>query len=105
MRRWKVALSLAVVGALVAPFVFRTYKVRPPSVQTWVPMTEEVKAGVIAYMKETNNCQDLVDRGIDPALELCRAEQRMLNEGGGYGPRPSMLLYLAMQTESHSSAT
>jgi hypothetical protein len=28
-RQWKIALSLAVVGALAAPFVFRTYKARP----------------------------------------------------------------------------
>ena len=62
MRQWKIALSLAVVGGLAAPFVFRTYNAQPPFVSTWIPITEEVKAGVIAYMKKTNNCQELVDR-------------------------------------------
>jgi hypothetical protein len=28
-RQWKIALSLAIVGVLAAPFVFRTYKFRP----------------------------------------------------------------------------
>jgi hypothetical protein len=95
MRQWKIAFSLAVVGALAAPFAFHTYKVRAPAVPTWVPLTEEVKAGVIAYMKNTNNCQ-LVDQANDLALKACRFEQKALEEGGSYGPRPSMLLYLAI---------
>ena len=96
MRQWKIALSLAVVGALAAPFVFRTYKMHPPSVQTWVPISEEVKAGVIAYMKQTNDCQNIVDRANSPALESCRFEQKALEDGGVYGPRPSMPLYLTL---------
>jgi hypothetical protein len=96
MRQWKIALSLAVVGALAAPFVFRTYKIRPPSVQTWVPMSEEVKAGVIAYMKRTNGCQNFVDQANSPALDSCRFEQKALDDGGSYGSRPSIPLYLTL---------
>jgi hypothetical protein len=95
-RQWKIALSLAIVGGLATPFVFGTYKVRPPSLQTWLPLTEEGKANVIAFMKRTNNCEDFVGRGDDYALESCRYEQKALKEGGVYGPRPSLLLYLAI---------
>jgi hypothetical protein len=104
MRQWKIALSLAIVGALAAPFAFRTYRVRPPSIQTWVPMTEEVKAGVIAYMKRTNDCQDFVDQKNNAALESCRYEQKALEEGGGYGPRPSTLIYLAINAATATAA-
>jgi hypothetical protein len=96
MKQWKIAISLAIVGGLAAPFAFRTYKERAPSVQTWIPMTEEVKAGAIARMKQTNNCQDLVGKSGDFALESCRFEQKALAEGGVYGLRPSVLLYLAI---------
>jgi hypothetical protein len=38
-RQWKIALSLAIVGALAAPFVFRTYKARP---EIWAPLPLEM---------------------------------------------------------------
>jgi len=43
MRQWKIALSLAVVGALAAPFAFRTYNVRTVSKVWVVPLTEKDK--------------------------------------------------------------
>jgi hypothetical protein len=43
MRQWKIALSLAIVGALAAPFVFRTYNVRTVSKVWVVPLTEKDK--------------------------------------------------------------
>jgi hypothetical protein len=42
-RQWKIALSLAIVGALVAPFSFGTYKARPTS-GVKLPVTPEQKA-------------------------------------------------------------
>jgi hypothetical protein len=41
-RQWKIALSLAIVGALAAPFVFRTYKARP-TYSVWVPLSAREK--------------------------------------------------------------
>jgi hypothetical protein len=41
-RQWKIALSLAIVGALAAPFLFRTYKARPIH-SVWVPLTAREK--------------------------------------------------------------
>jgi hypothetical protein len=48
-------------------------------------MTEEVKTGAIAYMKQTNNCQDLVDRANDLALKSCRFEQRRWKKAARMG--------------------
>jgi hypothetical protein len=36
-RQWKLALSLAIVGALAGPFIFRTYKARP-EIRTALPL-------------------------------------------------------------------
>jgi hypothetical protein len=61
MRQWKVALSLAVVGAIAAPFVFQTYKAHS-TFQKWVPITAEDRAAISARLNDTNNCQVLTDR-------------------------------------------
>ena len=66
-RQQKLAVSLAIVGAIAAPFVFGTWKLRPMS-KVWVPLTAEEKASVAAYLKETKDCQLLRDR-VD-ALQL-----------------------------------
>jgi hypothetical protein len=95
MKQRKIAISLAIVGAIAAPFVFGTYKAQPQS-KTWIPMTAELKENIAARMKETNNCQEYVDRAPQPALEACRFSQKALNEGGLYGTRPSTPLYLAL---------
>jgi hypothetical protein len=44
MRQWKIALSLAIVGAISAPIAFRTYKAWP-EVHGWEP-SEKRLAGL-----------------------------------------------------------
>ena len=96
MKQRKIAISLAVVGAIAAPFVFHTYKTRPPTWRTWIPLTAEIKENTAANLKSTNNCQVYEDRNDGLALKSCRFEQKALEEGGVYGPRPSMPLYLLL---------
>jgi hypothetical protein len=55
LRQWKIALSLAVVGALAAPFVFRTYKARPVSAVWVTPLTAKDKEERAVYL-DTNDC-------------------------------------------------
>jgi hypothetical protein len=61
MKQRKIAISLAIVGAIAAAFIFGTSKMRPTS-ENWVPITAEENASIAAYLKETNNCQVLSDR-------------------------------------------
>jgi flagellar biosynthesis/type III secretory pathway M-ring protein FliF/YscJ len=50
----KIAVSLAVIGAIAAPLVFHTYQERPMT-HALVPMTANEKATIAARLKETNN--------------------------------------------------
>ena len=57
LRQWKIALSLAVVGALAAPFAFGTYKARPP-----VPLTAQEKEERANYLSSHgNHCEGIPD--------------------------------------------
>jgi hypothetical protein len=103
MKQKKIAISLAVVGAIAAPFVLGTYKMQPEG-RTWEPNDAEFKANLVARMESTNNCQELVDKAQQSAenskllwmLESCRLAQKALNERGMYVPGPSTPLKLAL---------
>jgi hypothetical protein len=90
MKQWKIATSLAIIGALAAPFAFRTYNAPWPQAETWVPLGELNRYFYAA--QHTENCGDnpWPDR-----LEQCRRYQKALEEGGTYEQQPSLLLYLA----------
>jgi hypothetical protein len=115
MRQWKVALSLAIVGAIAAPFVFDTYNADPTS-HTWVPIRAEDRAAISARLNETNNCQVLTDRvnslplPKDPEVRTsallqnndflpevdCHIDQDRLQNGGYFETHPDLLKYLAI---------
>src|SRR5262249_34530942 len=61
MNQRKLAISLAVIGAIAAPFAFRIYKMRPVS-EMFVPYTAQEKERVAAYFKEVNNRQTITDK-------------------------------------------
>ena len=98
MKQRKIAISLAVIGAIAAPFVFHTYKAQPTG-NVWKPLTAEDKVEQGAWVKSTNNCQTF-EGGITAtdatAVRGCRYWQKTLEEGGRYGPGPSAPLYLAL---------
>jgi hypothetical protein len=104
MKQRKIALSLAVVGAIAAPFVFHTYKEFPRALNVWTPLTAEEKDYRTTRLKETNNCQTNLhwegeteaDSRRNGFLENCRWLQKTLKEGGSYVYGPSIPLYLAL---------
>jgi hypothetical protein len=61
VKQRKIAISLAVVGAIAAPFALQTYEMYP-TFSVLVPFSESEKEHRAAYLKETNNCQILKDR-------------------------------------------
>src|SRR4029453_8814231 len=56
MKQWKLALSLAILGAIVAPFCTQTVKMRPPK-ETGIPLTKDEKERISAEMSKTSNCR------------------------------------------------
>ena len=101
MRQWKIALSLALVGAIASPFALRTYKMPLPSVERWVSLAEEdeeeFRTDLVATMKRTNDCL-AIDPAKDPWLTSseCYSRKQILENGGFNGRRRSMPIYLTM---------
>ena len=81
VRRWKIAILVAVVGAITAPFVFGTWKMQPMS-ETWVPLTADQKANLGTYMQSTENCRIFEAAFWDKVL--CDMELEKLRAGGEY---------------------
>jgi hypothetical protein len=93
LRQWKIALSLAVVGALAAPFAFCTYKVHP-TYSVWVPLSAQEKVDLAISLKNSNNCQRQTH---NVTLDFeCYQEKRKLGLGGDYEYYPDELKYLAI---------
>ena len=82
MNQRKLAISLAVIGAIAAPFAFRTYKMRPVS-EMFVPYTAQQKERVAAYFKEVNNCQTITDQ---VTHSICEQNLPKLERGGDMRP-------------------
>jgi hypothetical protein len=95
----KIAISLAVVGAIAAPFVFQTFKENPYG-KVWFPLTAEDRDRFTARLKQTNNCQTLeesIDEDMHERLiEGCRFVQKALEQKGAYYNAPSTPLYVAL---------
>ena len=88
IRQRKIAISLAVVGAVAAPFFFHTYKMQYPYWRSWTMLTEADK-----HQIETNLARctpsDFSDQG-----SVCNHERTFLEHGGYYAPKPSVVAYL-----------
>jgi hypothetical protein len=96
VKQRKIAISLAVVGAIAAPFVLGTYKAELEGT-IWEPLTAEDKDEMGTFVKSTNNCQTFEGGVSGPtAVQGCRYWQKALEEGGRYGPGLSTQLYLAL---------
>jgi hypothetical protein len=120
VKQRKIAISLAVVGAIAAPFVFHTNKARPIA-HGWVPLTAEEKAAIAGKLKETNNCQTYDDQlnealrdVVDPHKRTeiilrngggsCQWDRGRLEAGGDFGNYPDTLKYLAINAATAGSA-
>jgi hypothetical protein len=56
MKQWKVAISLAILGAIAAPFVTHTVRMHPTT-ETWMPLTQDEKERISAELSKTSNCR------------------------------------------------
>jgi hypothetical protein len=92
VKLWKVAISLAVVGAVGAPFVLGTWKAMPRK-EVWIPLTEQRRQEIENYLKEVNYCKDRSE-GDRFACEWFTIKP--LEEGREFvGMQPNLLKYLA----------
>jgi hypothetical protein len=97
MRQWKIALSLAIIGALAGPLVFRTYKAQP-EVSGFLPLTAEQREETTAYLAKLNNCRELETIPMDKLpreADECFYRRGLLRNGEYYSYF-SMPKYLAL---------
>jgi hypothetical protein len=92
MRQRKIAISLAVIGAIAAPFVFRTYKMDPVLWRV-VPFTTEGKEKAAAWVAD--HCEGITEEPPPPRHALwrhcqspCHADRLGLGHADG-NPRHS----------------
>jgi hypothetical protein len=76
MKQWNVALSLAILGAVAAPFVTHTVRMRPTT-ETWIPLTQDEKDRLSAEMSKTSNCRTLSEQ-FDAKKTWVLSRQRIL---------------------------
>jgi hypothetical protein len=98
MRQWKIALSLAIVGAIATPLVFRTYKAQP-QVDVFLPLTAAQREDITAYLARLNNCRELETIPMDklpPEADDCFYRREELLRNGDYYSHFSAPKYLAL---------
>ena len=97
MKQRKIAISLAVVGAIAAPFVFDTYESVPSE---WKPLTAEQRNDSSVWVLE--NCQNFAvsreedyQKWVDRVVR-CALERSALEKAGSHQTsyRPSIPEYL-----------
>ena len=97
MKQRKIAISLAVVGALAAPLGSGTYKKRPTD-YFLEPLTAQQKQEFTDYVAKFNNCQEAMHTPIDRISqegETCIERLYLLRDGGEYRDYFSVRKYLA----------
>jgi hypothetical protein len=116
MKHWKIAISLAVLGAIAAPFITRTVKMEPTT-ESWVALTQDEKERISAEMSKTSNCRTLSEQfdakksmGAKPSVDdfmdaisqesICRDQLQSLELGGHAESHPSILKYAALNLAS-----
>ena len=116
MKPWKIALILAILGAIVTPFVTQTVRMRPTT-ETWIPLTEDEKERISGEMSKTSNCRTISEEfnakkntGIKPSVEdfmdvtsrdsICRDQLRRLELGGSAESHRSLFKYVVFNLAS-----
>jgi hypothetical protein len=82
MKRWKIAISLAVVAAVCVPALAGTWRLAPGK---WVDLTSSQKQRISNFIERTNNCTQFSGESEfeEPA---CRIGIEQLANGGSYYP-------------------
>jgi hypothetical protein len=81
MRRWKVAISLAIVAALVGPLVTGTWKLRPGA---WHPLPTDERERIVKMATETDNCTHFSPSETELGKTICTILLSDLHAGGRY---------------------
>lgn len=100
MRQWKIAMFLAIVGAVAAPFVFGTWTIDPQS-EVLVPLTAEEKERIAARTDRTENCETIKTF---PRNFICRQDQENVERGAQILSYPSLPKYIAINLTAALSA-
>jgi hypothetical protein len=97
VRQWKIAISLAIVGAIAAPLVFGTYEAEP-YVGGFQPLTVEQREDISAYLAKLNNCREFetMPLGSIPDEGMRCFNQQGLLRNGQYYSYFSAPRYLAL---------
>jgi hypothetical protein len=82
MRQWKIAISLAIVGAIAAPFISGTWQ-NSTTRRDWVPITEDQANKASVFVKATNNCRTFDDPKEYDQI-VCHILADQLRDGGTY---------------------
>ena len=105
MRQWKIALSLALVGAVAAPFILGSYKLDLKREYVTAPLTAEEKQQIAAKLKRNNYCQEQRDRlaqshDFNDTLPVitCESDIKTLERGEMLHSYSRMPAYLAINT-------
>jgi hypothetical protein len=79
MKRWKVAISVAVVGAAAAPFILGTYKMRPTH-EIAAPLSADRRERIEQELQHTNNCKDIHETSY-LSYFFCKSDKKDLETG------------------------
>jgi hypothetical protein len=105
---WKIALGLAIVAAMAAPFALGTWQPQA-NAQNWIALTPELRASIVAKLDSSKNCRyfetqvearDVLGLKVDSndildALQ-CHREQDVLRDGGEAQAAFSLPRYLVV---------
>jgi hypothetical protein len=81
MKRWKVAISLAIVAALVGPLVTGTWKLKPSG---WHPLPVDERERIAKMATETDNCTHFSPPETELSKKICTIFLSDLRAGGRY---------------------
>jgi hypothetical protein len=105
MRQRKIAISLAVIGAIAAPFVFHTYKMDPVLWRV-VPFTTEGKEKAAAWVAD--HCEGITEEPPPFVQQLrwqvCLDRIQDLKRGGEEHAYSSTLMYFVINAGAAAAA-
>jgi hypothetical protein len=81
VKRWKLAISLAVVAALAGPLVTGAWKLRPGG---WHPLPVDERERIAKMATETENCTRFSPQDTEIGKTICMILLSDLHAGGRY---------------------
>jgi hypothetical protein len=99
MKPWKLAISLAVIGAISAPFVAGTWRPRP-NANLLIPLTTKERSDLSAQLEKSKDCrlyQSREDRSEEDTIGsfVCELDRERLVDGGHWAKRFSLFRHVA----------